>query len=660
MAKPAFSAALIFAILLTVLLTTVSLLALDSHAGEKEDPLSWSSLTMVYETYGPLVSVGSNPAIDTREVHRLEYRSNNDWKDTAIEATVVQYSFGEQSNVGSYRQAKHKEYTEFDVDTNSYREEEIGENVTMLAGSFMILHIPAAETTTALVCYWNGCAKESDSLRYHRTDAREMVSLGGRWAIPLRIGDGFVVRELIIHRDPSLTISNSFDQTDTDTPRIFFGKFSASIAWETDRDETLTQASEDQWTIHIKRHDGNIEKHELSSKPELCEDDENSEALRICVEGSLFIEVDLSVDGFLLITPPGEVVPVFPSDPEPLDGNDYDLNENSLIEVSNLAQLNAIRFDPDGDGESDNSGYSEAFPSAASGMGCPTYVGCYGYELISDLDFDTDSDSDVDSDDEYWNGGAGWEPIGSGGYTSWLSTSIYGNGYVISNLYINDPHNNVVGLFGRMTENAWVRAIGLESVDITGGDVVGGLVGINRSGNIYGSYVTGSVSGDDWVGGIAGANSGRISDSYATASVNGDGRVGGLVGSSWYIVEATYATGEVVGNNSVGGLVGENTDRIMSSYATGRVIATSSGGGLVGSSRGTVAGSYWDTDTSGQLGSAGGTGQTTANLQAPTGYEGIYAEWDSDGKDRWEFGVADEYPVLRGTFYWMAFGDQRP
>ena len=142
--------------------------------------------------------------------------------------------------------------------------------------------------------------------------------------------------------------------------------------------------------------------------------------------------------------------------------------------------------------------------------------------------------------------------------------------------------------------------------------------------------------------------------------VNGDGRVGGLVGSSWYIVEATYATGEVVGNSSVGGLVGENTDRIMSSYATGRVMATSSGGGLVGSSRGTVADSYWNTDTSGQVGSAGGTGQTTANLQAPTGYEGIYAEWDSDGKDRWQFGGADEYPVLRGTFYWMAFGDQRP
>ena len=553
---------------------------------------------------------------------------------------------------------------------DSYRREEIGENEIRLVGMFMYQYIPAVETTTALVCYWDGCANEFNDLRYHREDAREMVSLGGRWLggrwpipwwpIPLRIGDDFVVRELIIHRDPSLTISNSFDQTDTDISRIFFGTYSASIAWEKDRDETLTQASEDQWTIHIKRHDGNIEKHELSSKPELCEDYERSEALRICAEGSLFIEVDLSVDGFLLITPPGEVVPVFPSDPEPLDGEDYDLNDNGLIEVSNLAQLNAIRFDPDGDGESDNSGYSEAYPSAASGMGCPTYVGCYGYELISDLDFDTDGDGDVDSDDEYWNGGAGWEPIGSGGYTSWLSTSIYGNGYVISNLYINDPHNNVVGLFGRMTENAWVRAIGLESVDITGGDVVGGLVGINRSGNIYGSYVTGSVSGDDWVGGIAGANSGRISDSYATASVNGDGRVGGLVGSSWNIVEATYATGEVVGNSSVGGLAGENTDRIMSSYFTGRVIVASSGGGVVGSSRGTVTDSYWNTDTSGQLGSAGGTGQTTANLQTPTGYEGIYANWNSDGKDRWEFGGADEYPVLRGTFYWMAFGDQRP
>ena len=621
---------------------------------------------MVYETGGRLVSVGSNPTIHTREVHRLEYRSANDWKDTVLEATVVQYDFGEESTVGSYRQVKNNEYTVYSSIYETYRREEIGENEIRLAGMFMYQYIPAVETTTALVCYWDGCANEFNDLRYHREDAREMVSLGGRWLgdrwpipwwpIPLRIGDGFVVRELIIHRDPSLTISNSFDQTDTDIPRIFFGTYSASIAWETDRDETLTPASEDQWTIHIKRHDGNIEKHELSSKPELCEDNERPEALRICAEGSLFIEVD----GFLLITPPGEVLPVLPSDPEPLDGEDYDLNDNGLIEVSNLAQLNAIRFDPDGDGESDNSGYSEAYPTAASGMGCPTYARCAGYELISDLDFDTDGDGDVDSDDEYWNDGAGWVPIGSGGHTSWLNTRIFGNGYVISNLYINDTHNNNVGLFGRMTVSAVVGDIGLEEVNLTGNDVVGGLVGFNRSGNIYGCYVTGSVSGRNWVGGIAGDNTGRISDSYATASVNGDERVGGLVGSSSYIVEASYATGEVVGNSMVGGLARENTDRIMSSYSTGRVIATSSGGGLVGSSRGKVADSYWDTDTSGQLGSAGGTGQTTANLQAPTGYEGIYAEWNSDGKDRWQFGGADEYPVLRGTFYWMAFGDQRP
>ena len=288
-----------------------------------------------------------------------------------LKATVVQTSFGEESTVGSYQQANNNEYTVYSSIYDSYSRYEIGENEIRLAGMFMAQYLPAVETTTTLVCYWDGCAYEFNDLRYHREDAREMVYLGGWWPIPLRIGDYFVVRELIIHQDPSLTISNSFDQTDTDIPRIFFGTYSASIAWETDRDEKLTQASEDQWTIRIKRHDGNVEKHELSSKPELCEDNERPEALRICAEGSLFIEVDLSIDAFLLITPPREVLPVFPSDPEPLDGNDYDLSENGLIEVSNLAQLNAIRFDPDGDGESDDSGYSEAYPSAASGTGLP-------------------------------------------------------------------------------------------------------------------------------------------------------------------------------------------------------------------------------------------------------------------------------------------------
>ena len=61
------------------------------------------------------------------------------------------------------------------------------------------------------------------------------------------------------------------------------------------------------------------------------------------------------------------------------------------------------------------------------------------------------------------------------------------------------------------------------------------------------------------------------------------------------------------------------------SYATGPVngVASSITGGLVGANGGTVTNSYWDPQTSGRTTSAGGTGLTTAQLQAglPAGFD---------------------------------------
>ena len=81
-------------------------------------------------------------------------------------------------------------------------------------------------------------------------------------------------------------------------------------------------------------------------------------------------------------------------------------------------------------------------------------------------------------------------------------------------------------------------------------------------------------------------------------------------------------------------------------------------GGLVGSNfadRGTTRDSYWDTQTSGQSELAGGEGKTTSELQSPTGYTGIYENWNVDldedgvGDDLWDFGNASQYPTLRSS-----------
>ena len=95
--------------------------------------------------------------------------------------------------------------------------------------------------------------------------------------------------------------------------------------------------------------------------------------------------------------------------------SDYDSDNDGFIDVANLAQLDALRYDLNGDGQVDGAiwrPYYTAYPMGALGMGCPSDDGCTGYELTEDLDFDTDDDGDFDSDDDYWNGGDGWEPIG--------------------------------------------------------------------------------------------------------------------------------------------------------------------------------------------------------------------------------------------------------
>ncbi|HXF54376.1 MAG TPA: YDG domain-containing protein, partial [Hyphomicrobiaceae bacterium] len=170
--------------------------------------------------------------------------------------------------------------------------------------------------------------------------------------------------------------------------------------------------------------------------------------------------------------------------------------------------------------------------------------------------------------------------------------------------------------------------------------------------SIRNSYATGNVSGNDYVGGLVGDNSGLTENSYATGAVAGRDNVGGLAGLNGVQISNSYATGAVSGSTAVGGLVGLSgySSAIGYSYATGSVSGTSSVGGLVGyDSLGTVTASFWDTDTSGQATSAGGTGLTTAQMKSLSTYTA--AGWDIDdaggtGKV-WRIYEGDTYPLLR-------------
>ena len=308
------------------------------------------------------------------------------------------------------------------------------------------------------------------------------------------------------------------------------------------------------------------------------------------------------------------------------------------VEITSWAELNAIRNDLSGD-----------------------------YELMNDLDSNSDGYDDYASENA--NSGEGWEPIST-------FTGIFnGNNYVISDLYINRL-TNYQGLFGR-TYQSEIKNIGLENINITGINMVGGIIGINTgNSSLTNSYATGNVNGNMSVGGLVGyhyqgqlniTNSyaivdvtgnkdtiggligytigGNIRNSYSIGSVTGnEGNVGGLVGYNYRgTITNSYSTGNVTGGGSyIGGLVGRDEGDITNSYSTGNVTGGGSYiGGLVGLKYQTMTSSYYNSQTSGQSDSGKGEGKTTEEMMKKATFTG----WDFN--NTWFIDEDNDYPRLR-------------
>jgi len=227
-----------------------------------------------------------------------------------------------------------------------------------------------------------------------------------------------------------------------------------------------------------------------------------------------------------------------------------------------------------------------------------------------------------------WNGGAGFEPIGTSCSNSFTGT-FDGQGYKITGLYINRPSSDYAGLFGFTGPGSEITNVGLEQVIVNGSWHAGSLVGRTKEGQIANCYSTGNVNSDSHVGGLVGRNEGgTITNSYSTCSVNGDLHVGGLVGrneGNGATIANSYSIGNVNGDLHVGGLVGWNTGTIADSYSIGRVRGNEYVGGLVGKIEGgLITNSYWDIITSGQSSSAGGDGKTTTKMKQQATFE----NWD--------------------------------
>jgi hypothetical protein len=213
------------------------------------------------------------------------------------------------------------------------------------------------------------------------------------------------------------------------------------------------------------------------------------------------------------------------------------------------------------------------------------------------------------------NGGSGWEPIGTSDDP--FTGSFYGQGYEISDLFIDRPEEDYVGLFGLVYEGGVIENVRLVDATVTGNYCVGGMVGYNKGGTVTYSYSTGSVTGWLRVGGLVGWNQDTVNNSYSAAHVTYSRSVGGLVGYNTGTVNNSYSSGSVTGYVFVGGLVGTNHigGTVSDCYSNTAVAGERYVGGLVGFNYWKVSNSFWDTKTSEQGSSAGGTGKTTAELK---------------------------------------------
>lgn len=183
----------------------------------------------------------------------------------------------------------------------------------------------------------------------------------------------------------------------------------------------------------------------------------------------------------------------------------------------------------------------------------------------------------ADIDLSEFSSGKGWEPIGEtdgDGYADKapFSGSFNGNGYTISNLYVNRPGKGRTGLFGY--------------VNLASGNSINDV-------DLYDAVVVGSVSAGSLIGEIVSGN--VIGCTVSFADVRGSQNIGGLVGklSSSTILHGR-ARNVMIGlvpstqnAENVGGLVGSSIDgRITSSLSEGIAIGYEYVGGLIGYQKG--------------------------------------------------------------------------
>ena len=198
-----------------------------------------------------------------------------------------------------------------------------------------------------------------------------------------------------------------------------------------------------------------------------------------------------------------------------------------------------------------------------------------------------------------------------------------GNGKTISNITINEPNKDYIGVFGYVSGySSYVENLKLSNCSFIGRDFVGSIAGYAGGGISCCFNNNVSVSGTNTVGGIAGYSSAYISECRHSGSVTGTwSEIGGIAGNNQGTISGCYCNATITGvenEGAIGGIAGSLCEGYIENCIYEGEIT-----GKSGSSIGSILGDYMTDESE--------VSRLTRNYYVASGVKGIgngYEDFD--------------------------------
>lgn len=190
---------------------------------------------------------------------------------------------------------------------------------------------------------------------------------------------------------------------------------------------------------------------------------------------------------------------------------------------------------------------------------------------------------------------AGVDFRGIGSIDTPFTGELNGNGFSVLNPVVKTNGENIKGFFNA-TQGAKIQKLGISNFSFNGsskntGADLGGLVGACKNTTIDQCYLTGSIVGNDHVGGFVGGQADQVTikNSYLDATVEGSSQSGGFVGATGgsVTIENSYFTGSISTSwGWAGGFIGlidrQGEIKISNSVSIGDVASGEKAGAIIG------------------------------------------------------------------------------